>query len=347
MKILATLAGMSLLFLSSPALSQENDASQAVQDWLNGNEIESVQALSRAANTGDTDAQLLLGQIDRDTVAGGFSDYILGLSKAQRRELLRAPNDKGSINWLLALTDPELEDLGAAIFSYKIGREPIWNALSLQSTGEISAAEFVLWSTVNIGRFDLVNAMPSDSYGLSDAGFLKWVTTYVSGENKALTMNRFTKDTDPNKVMGLLAIKRLARVLSLNQYFSDEVDEFIMVIRGQGFDLPENVNLVSLNANMIKIAEVDGPLSIVSRFCAKCSEDKVDYDCMVQAMEITNGYETLLALRTPVENVISAEDYIHSERPVAIFAQLLKGRADYYSRPIRSSCIAAHIGAGQ
>lgn len=345
MKLMGSLIGTFLLAFASVALAKETGFSIAKDSWLDGDEIASIQAMSKEANAGNTDAQLLLGQIDRDTVPGGFSDYLMDLGEKERSTLLRAPGDDATVNWLLALSDPALKKLGEGIFGYRIGRKPISNALILQSTGEIAAAEFVLWSTINNGRFDLVNSMPSENFGLSDARFLKWLGTYLGGANKALTMNRFAKDADPSKVMGLLAVKRLERLLSLKQYFSDDMNQFITVILGNGSNLPENVNLVSLNANLSKIAEVDSQLSIVNRFCAKCSDGKVDYDCMIQAMEIVGGYKTLLAVRTPVENVIPVQDFIVSERPVAIFSQLIKTRSKYYSRPIRSSCIAKHLAA--
>lgn len=346
MKLFGTLIGTFLMAFSGAVVSQESSFSAAAKNWLDGDEIASIKTLSAEANAGNTDAQLLLGQIDRDTVPGGFSDFLEQLSKKQRRVLLRAPGEDASINWLLALSDPALEKLGSGIFGYKLGREPIANALVLQSTGEFAAADFVLWSTINDGRFDLVNSMPSENYGLSNSAFLKWLGTYLGGENKAMTMNRFVNDTDPSKIMGLLAVKRLERLLSLKQYFSDDVNQFITVITGKGSSLPENTDLISLNANLSKIADVDTQLGIVRQFCTKCSGGEVDYDCMIQALEIVGGYKTLLAVRTPVENVIPVQDFITSKRPVAIFSQLVKSRSRFYPRPIRSACIAKHLSVG-
>lgn len=343
MKLVGPLVGCILTVFAGAAVSQETSFSTASKNWLDGDEIASIKTLSVEANAGNTDAQLLLGQIDRDTVPGGFSDFLDGLSKKERRTLLRSPGQEASVNWLLTLSDPALEKLGAGIFNYKLGRKPISNALVLQSTGEFAAADYVLWTTINDGRFDLVNSMPSENHGLSNSAFLKWLGTYLGGENKAMTMNRFVNDTDPSKIMGLLAVKRLERLLSLKQYFSDDMNEFVTVITGKGSNLPENVDLVSLNANLSKIAEVDTQLDIVQRFCTKCSDGEIDYDCMVQAMEIVGGYKTLLAVRTPVENVIPVQDFITSERPVAIFSQLVKSRSRFYPRPIRSSCIAKHL----
>ncbi len=339
MKVLvAILLGLGVV---SAAPSQAQDAvSAAIDAWLAGDEVNSLATLSDAAKAGDTDAQLLLGQIDRDTVPGGFSDYLVGLDDDQRAVLLRSAEQGEDVNWLLVLSDPSLKALGEAVFGYKVGRDPIGNALALQQTGETVAAEFVLWNTVNNGRFDLVNSMPAENYGLSDAGFLKWIGAYVADPNKSLTISRIIRDESPAKVPGLLALKRLARVLSLNQYFADEVNDFLLVMLGRGYDLPEDANLIQITQNIREIAAVDDPLSIVTRFCDSCQDGEVDYNCIIQALEIVNGYKTLLSIRTPVENVIPADAYFAAERPVSTFEQLVKSRARYYPRTIRSQCLA-------
>ncbi len=339
MKIQAIIATAALFFSASNVFAQSVTINEAVDAWLNGSDAASLEMLSDLAHSGNTDAQLLLGQIDRDVVPGGYSDFVVGLDYTERELLLRAGDLGKSVNWLLSLTDPELAALGEAIFGYRVGRDPIGNALALQKYGEPAAAENVIWNTVNNGRFDLLNTIPAENYGLLDSGFLQWITAYMANPNKALTVNRLLADPSPEKIMGLLAVKRLARVLNLNKHFSDEINQFIDIILGKGYDLPDDANLVDLSADIEKIAEVDAPLSIAVRACKRWETDHVDYECIIQSLEIVSGYKTLLSIRTPVENVIPAEDFLASEHVVDIFENLVKTRALYYKRPIRSSTL--------
>ncbi len=339
MKIHAIVTGAALLFSASTVFAQSAALDDAVEMWLNGPEAASLETLSDLARGGETGAQLLLGQIDRDVVPGGYSEFVASLDDVERDLLLRAGEPGESVNWLLSLSDPELADLGNAIFSYRVGRDPIGNALALQKNGEPAAAENVVWNTLNNGRFDLVNSIPEQNYGLSDAGFLQWIKKYMASPNKALTMNRLLDDPSPQKVMGLLAVKRLARVLNLNKYFSDEIDQFITILLGKGYDLPEDTNLVKLSADIEKIADLDGPLSIVERACKRWETEHIDYGCVIQALEIVNGYKTVMSIRTPSENVIPADEFLASERAVDIFENLVKSRSKYYKRPIRSSTL--------
>ncbi len=344
MRMLAVLANVFLLQLSGAAVAQEDPYKSAVDSWLNGSEAVGLQGLSEAASQGNTSAQMILGQIDRDTVPGGFSDYLI--NHQARDQLLRAPDpDKGTVNWLLALSNPALQKHGEAIFGYRVGRQPISNAIALQTHGEIEGAEYVLWNTLNNGRFDLINSMPSENYGLSEAGFLKWIEAYMARENKAITMRAFVEESNPKRVSGLLGLKRLARLLNLNQHFSDEANQFTTVMLGRGSDLPESVDLVRLNESISRISETDKYLNIVKRYCDSCEGETVDYDCVVQALEIIGGYKTLMSIRTPVEGSIDQATFMNSNRAVEIFAQLVNNMRRHYSRGIRSSCIAANLKA--
>ena len=344
MKIKAILASVVLLLSSNNVVAQQSTAYlAATDDWLNGPEVSSLEALAKLANSGDISAQILLGQIDRDTTPGGFSDYVANLDRAARNNLLRSNAVKGTKNWLLNLTDPSFEEMGRAIFDYRVNRDRMGDAIALQKHGEFVAAEYVVWETMIGGRFDMVNAMPSENYGLSNAGFLQWVSAYMAGSNKSLTMKRLIEDTSLNKITGLLAVKRLSRVLGLDHYFSDETNQFIKILKGQGYDLPEDSNLVKLNADFAEIAKTDGPLSLVTRACNKCVGDSVDYDCVVQALEIIGGYDVLMTIRTPAEYSISADAFFQSDRAVTIFESVLKTRAEYHRRPVRSICIASFL----
>ncbi len=344
MRIHAIVTGAVLLLTAGSVSAQSTAFTKAANGWLNGDEVQNLQTLSDLAHKGDTDAQLVLGQIDRDTVPGGFSDYLANLPEADRDLLLRSGKPGETVNWLRNLSDPELAPLGEAIFYYRVGRDPIGNALALQKNGEYAAAEFLLWDTLNNGRFDLVNSIPADNYGLSNAGFLNWLKAYVAAPNKALTVNRLETDTSPKKIMGLLAVKRLSRVLGLNRYFSDQVNQLILVALGHGDDLPDDANLVELTSDIITIGADDQALNIVVRACDRWNGDSVDYDCIPQAIAIVGGYKTLLAIRTPAENAISSDAFFASNRPVEIFENLVKTRSHYYKRPIRSTSIATLLG---
>ena len=329
------------LLLPLSLAAQSSDLQSSVQSWLSGEG--GLNRLAALARSGDTDAQLLLGQIDRDTIPGGYSPETFSLSLQDRNNLLRSTRMSPSKNWLLDLSDQSMADFGQALFAYRTSRDVVGSAVEMQRLNERAAAQYLLWLTFDIGKFDQVNTMPTQNYGLSDVDFMNWLRTYLASPNKALTINRFVADQTEGKVMGLLSIDRLAGVLNLRPYFSVELEQLISILRGRGDSLPDNANLVALNLSLQQLAQSDPTLGIVIKTCAKCTDAQPDYDCIIQSLEMVGGYSSLLAIRTPVERVIPADTFLASNRPVVTFTNLIRSYSNYYQQPLRSSCIASII----
>lgn len=324
--------------------AQSANLQSSIQGWLSeGGDVSSLSKLADLARNGDSDAQMLLGQIDRDTIPGGYSEQLFSLSLQDRNNLLRSTKTTVSKNWLLDLSDQSLAEFGQTLFAYRTSRDLVGSALEMQRLNELASAQYLLWLTFDIGKFDQVNTMPTENYGLSDIDFMNWLRAYLGSANKALTINRFVADQSPGKVMGLLSIERLAGVLNLRQYFSIELEQLIDILRGRGDNLPHDANLVALNLSLLQLAQNDPTLGIVTKACAKCTDEEPDYDCIIQSLEMVGGYSSLLAIRTPVERVIPADAFLASNRPVAIYTNLIRSYSNYYQQPIRSACIASII----
>lgn len=334
---------VTLLCLLSPLslAAQSAELQSSVQVWLSGDG--GLDRLSALARNGDTDAQLLLGQIDRDTIPGGYSPETFALSLQDRNALLRSTTSSTSKNWLLDLSDQSMAEFGQVLFDYRTSRNLVGSAVEMQRVQERAAAQYLLWLTFDIGKFDQVNTMATENYGLSDADFMNWLRAYLSSENKTLTINRFVADQTSGKVMGLLSIDRLAGVLNLRQYFSVELEQLISILRGRGDSLPDNANLVALTLSLQQLGQSDPALGIVAKTCAQCTDEQPDYDCIIQSLEMVGGYSSLLAIRTPVERVIPADTFLAANRPVVTFTNLVRSYSGFYPQPIRSSCIASII----
>ena len=162
---------------------------------------------------------------------------------------------------------------------------------------------------------------------------------YFAGENKTISMNRFIADQSADKVAGLLALNGLERVLGLDGSFSVGLNEFIAVVQGNGNKLGRTADLVTLNATLGRIAEVDPRIAIVDRMCSICPDSDQDYQCRIQTFEIIGGYEALLAVRTPAEATVPADVYLASDRAVTALTDLVRGRGSSDMSRVRSSCL--------
>ena len=162
---------------------------------------------------------------------------------------------------------------------------------------------------------------------------------YFAGENKTISMNRFIADQSAEKVVWLLALNGLERVLGLDGSFSVGLNEFIAVVQGNGNKLGPTADLVTLNATLGRIAEVDPQIAIVDRMCSTCPDSDQDYQCRIQTFEIIGGYEALLAVRTPAEATVPADVYLASDRAVTALTDLVRGRGSSDMSRVRSSCL--------
>jgi hypothetical protein len=341
-------AGAILVATMHPVAAQQTAFSDAVNVWLSGDDANSLPALAVDARNGDTTAQLILGQVDRDTIPAGYSDFLLGLTREERAALLRFPDDDGAtVNWLLTLQGTDNAALGDALFWYEANLDPIDSAANLQAVDEKSTAEWVLWRTLNNGYFDRIQSLPAENPELAQVGFMTWLTDYFASENRTISMNRFLDDERPAKVPGLLALKRLERVLGLSGNFSVGLNELIEVIRGRGNRLPVTADLVTLEASLTRLGEVDPRVGVVNRLCDICPDTVADYQCRIETFEIIGGYETLLAVRSPAEAAVPADVYLASDRAVTSLTNLVRGRAPADLTRVRSSCLQSLIVADQ
>lgn len=347
MKLIKNISLAVVLFLGASvnAMSEQSPAfKEAAASWLENNEEESLTALSTLAKSGDIHAQIMLGQIDRDTVPGGASDFILGLNRQERHDLLRNPKQTGkTANWLLSLSDDSLAGYGKTMFEYRLGLDPVSSMTALEENGETAAAQFLVWHTMDQGRFDLANEIPPSASGLVETGTMNWLRTFMANENKLMNSTLFLNDTSKDKVPGLLSLDKLSWVLGLRDSISVEIHDLILVIRGQPGRVSEDANPLLLNSNLKEVAKVDPALGLLNRVCSVCPEAEADTYCLSQSLEMLGGYRTLASLRSPAEKVISMDEFYASERSVSTLQNVLKNRSGGYDQEIRSTCLKSLI----
>ena len=337
----ALLFGVSM---AGSALAQSGDPQGAIADWLNEDDESALPQLSALANSGDWRAQILLGQVDRDIIPGGYSTYLRELSREDRAALLRAPLDGGKTgNWLLNLSASQVSGAGDALFWYEANLDVIEAAENLAAQSEPAMAHYLLWKSVNNGSFDLMQAIPENQPVLTSAGFLLWLRDYFAQEDGAITLSSFLADRRPEKMEGLLALKRLERLLNLQGRFSLRINEVIDVVRGNSSALTSTADLVALDATLSAIAQGDQRLAVVERLCNRCPNAAQEFQCMPDTLAVIGGYNKLMQLRTPSENIIPAETFLQSERAVTTLEAVVHnfGRVGNFSPA--SQCVADMI----
>ena len=325
---------------TAPALAQSLD--QAIALWLDGDDETSLQMMADLADAGNTDAQLLLGQIDRDIVEGGASDYVVNLPVDARDDLLRNGEGNDSVSWLKTLSDPALAEHGEALFDYRVNLNSAVAADRLAQVGEMEAAQYMVWLTMERGRFDRLNELRATNSAALDVPLIAWMQGAV-GSDGVVSLARLERDLSPMTVAGLLVLDRLRVVLKTDYRITDEVEALISALRGRPFE-PGSVDLLRLRDDLIRLSEHDPRLGNLAALCASCEGEEIDPECIVESLKVIGDYRSLFRIRTPTEEVISEADFQSSARARDILQQLIVSRTDFYNPTLRSSCIRGWVG---
>ena len=120
----------------------------AISLWLDDNDADALPMLSELASSGDADAQLLLGQIEAILPPGAGSEFMAGLSRRERIDLLRSPGGLSGKSWLRVRAD-EGDTLAAALLASRLPDADMDVVRALLDAGEREAAEKLAWE---IGR---------------------------------------------------------------------------------------------------------------------------------------------------------------------------------------------------
>ena len=130
--LLLFLAPVSLLAQSSPGPRLES----AITVWLSGDDATSLPALSALAHEGNETAAIFLARIERSSSL--TSDYVQGLTRAERIGLFRSPGGLSGQSWLAVLqtTNP----LAQAFLESKSVKTRLDGLIRLMELGERRAS---------------------------------------------------------------------------------------------------------------------------------------------------------------------------------------------------------------
>lgn len=325
--------------LGTPLASQEVSIDDAVAQWLEGDDENSLASLSRLAGAGDISARLLLGQIDRDIVEGGASDYVQNLKKVSRDQLLRKVlPDGGSVNWLRSLDEPAYTETGDILFHYRILSSSADAAGRLFDVDEFDAAEYMIWATMNTGRFDKIGDLGNANPDAVQGPLLEWLQAWLESDG-IVSMAQMERDETQVKIAGLLLLDRIQGILSTSYVITDEIDGLISVLKGRIDSTDEGGDSLVLRQNLIDISQSDPYLRNLTDLCSRCEGDRVDPECITEALRIIGGYRTLMRVRSPVQTVIPSEEFEVSPKASMILQQLIVSRSEAYAPALRSQCV--------
>ncbi|WP_299943974.1 hypothetical protein [uncultured Ruegeria sp.] len=274
-----------------PSLRGEDapEFKEAVQEWLDGDDLTALQKLSGQAQHGNTAAQILLASI---ALRGNMHKHVsVDLPRNERIALFRRPKGLSGQSWLVEAS--ESEPLAVALIQSKEMGQRGPAVAALVELGEPSAALLVTEFLLTEGRADEVidvlrglgDKLPEEA-----APLLIWAKYQAANKNR-------------NPYAGHHRVA--SQLLSDNRFRTSE----LAWIAPGPFELSENKDLFRKTSKLSADVSNWAP---VRKFCSeKCANEVNDCTTLGASFLYYNGN---LPLRSPLERVISNEVYWNSPR---------------------------------
>ncbi|MGB0497031.1 MAG: hypothetical protein ACPGID_01725 [Rubricella sp.] len=338
-------AGAAALVLAVSANAQSME--EAVEAWLADDDATALPILSELANAGNRDAQYFLGQLDRVTPPGSDTPFVLGLSRAERRDLLRAPSGLSGTGWTVVLEEDEGDPLAAAMNAARLPDATIDVAQTLWNAGEEEAAQRLVFEIFDRARFDEIFALPADDPMLQGLDMVAWMRSYLSnppGPNQW----RWLEESEPAaRGSGLMMMSFIAPVLAPQLRPGRDLRRFTLAMRGAPNELFENAQLTQAASVLLSQLDNDPNMATVAAFCdANCGDQRGL--CALEVITRVGGYDRLTRHDTPYEGALSQERFQGSPRAVnGLVRWMAAARQDLSGGRTISQCVADIVNEAQ
>ncbi len=271
-----------------------SDLQEAIDIWLGGNDTDSLPVLSKLAKSGDTDARLLLAQIE--VTDKGPSPFRLALSKQQARDLFRQVDQTSpfATSWLMIEAQGG-DPLAQALLQAR-SAEPNPNVIDqLATLGEHQATD-------HPSRIVSLYGTAQDRHDLSqNPNLLAELTPYVA---------YLSGEPEP-RGDGLAALRRIAGDAQIDANDPDTLGMSGLLALGFGFGdtSPTNRWHEAVQDWVMTATETRPIANLCTTHCGSQASA-----CGMTMMALAGGYYEVIRVDSPLEKLIPQDAFLNSQR---------------------------------
>ncbi len=309
---------LSLLLFAAPAAAQGTSDPRlqaAITAWLADDDASSLPVFAEMAAAGDRTAQLLISQIERETPAGGETEWVLALDRNARKDLFRAPGGLSGTPWVKQLAR-DGDPLALALEASKLPDATIETSKALYAEGEFEQARRLTWEILARGRFDAILSLPPEEPLFTALPYVPWMQGWFIGGAVSGEQRKWIKVApSEGRMTGIILVSMLAPLLDRKLAPREPVLRVTRALQGAARDLiEEGPEAVDYAANlMARQARSDTDLGALNGMCTRLCPDEVGA-CILGSVALLGGYERVMIQDTPYEALISQADYVASPR---------------------------------
>ncbi len=321
----------------------------AVDQWLNDDDMRSLPALSKLANQGNKAARYLLAQIEQTTGFASETKFMKSLNRGNRLALLRAPGGLSGTSWLEVLQNKN-EELADILLNFNDPHFDFDDLNRLINSGESRLADYETFRILDYGRYYRLKELDlSGNLQKGEQYFLWFRILYdpnVTAEEKKTYLKAMHKDLAKSGIDSALFLSHVYRHLTPKTDFTDKIHKFGWILRGSakfafktdGFPRDKLLEF----SKWVQIQAKDSEQLTLPYITCKtfCPADAGM--CITGSLVLSRGYREIARYRSPLENIISYEDYITSKRALNSFLRRMKWQVEIrnYKAPLKlSTCL--------
>ncbi|MBN9668918.1 hypothetical protein [Roseibium aggregatum] len=301
---------------SEIVLADEN-LSDAIDAWLADDDERAIPALAELAKSGNVDAQILLGQINRRP--GAPSNYLGGFSRKEQNALMKAPGGLSGVPWLSVIeTDNQTAVALRNASDPKFRLKGIEALLDLE---EGAPTILPIIKQLNDGNYAKTIRLSGHENFPADVRFVAWLAALLVDESEYSAQRTALLTEWDGKLaeydVGALIVLPGSQSLMTPEEASALASQFAVakVLRALAYERGDLEPVSSLPGadQADRVLLEDEALKPLAGLCAdECPQSGIT--CVRTLYYGVGGFMGLLALQTPLERLIPSEVYLGSER---------------------------------
>ena len=343
MRFCGLISFVASLFVAASAFAQaaSPQLQAAVDAWLADDDAAALPALSALAVSGDSQAALLLGRIERMTPDGAESDWVSGLSAPDRKALFQ-PGGQSLIDALAAGGDGLAQMIAAA----DTPEASIEIAHTLHAFGEVERARYLAWTMLEAGKLAEVITMPSEEPLFRDLDWLWWMRGWMAGGAlSAQPQNWVLVSEAKGRAAGIIFANWSAQFIAAKTPLTPELKRLAGALNGKPRALQKagSEEMDYAEKMIAGLARRDPAMRPLGAICKTHCEAELGA-CMLEGLRVVGGYGALMPLDTPHEGLISQSAFTTSPRAANALKRLIRASAPTAKGAPVSQCLAGAVG---
>lgn len=356
--LLGFLAGVTSI-VALPAEAKD-ELETAIELWLQDDDEKAIPMLAKLAASGNRDAALMLGQLEKRSVA--LSPYLAELPLNARTALLKAPGGGSGVSWLEVVADSS--ELAAALLLSHDPYTVVEGVTELFEQGEEGPATERYWNN----RFTGFPELAAERHfvgGLPDSiRHHAWLAAL--DESFSAPLSKSQRSLLIADYLGELKKLDLQALITLRSYHHRLAPEAQLFLR-TFFEIADTIRIFAHEpqywmevdeapkaSHAHGVLQQSASLQKLSSICRKHCTGKVK-QCVRSLYYGLKGFEGFSRLQTPVERVVPSKVYFESERHTAdvlrasyprysgIFKSKFKFAKHQFEKELFGACIVDEI----